>query len=79
MSLFSAQQKGSDEPYVTAEKPSQPAITTTVEQVPEENEKTAETAFEGEVTEVETNGETPKEETSVIQETVVKECTEFTE
>ena len=79
MSLFPGQQKGSDEPYVTVEKPPQPAITITAEQVPEENEKTAETAFEGEVTEAETNGETPKEEASVIQETVVKECTELTE
>ena len=50
-----------------------------MEQVSEENEKTAETAFEGEVTKVETNGETPNEEASVIQETVAKECTEFTE
>ena len=79
MSLFSAQQKGSDEPYVTAEKPSQPAITTTVEQVPEENEKTAETAFEGEVTEAKTKGEASKKEVSLVKETVIEECTEFTE
>ena len=46
------------------------AITITVEQVSEENEKTAETAFEGEVTKAETNGETPKEEASVIQKYV---------
>ena len=31
MSLFPAQQKGSDEPPMTAEKPLQTAITTTVE------------------------------------------------
>ena len=79
MSLFSAQQKGSDEPYVTAEKSPQPAITTTVEQVPEENEKTAETAFEGEVTEAKTKGESSKKEVSLVEETVIEECTEVTE
>ena len=79
MTLYSEISQGADELHMTAEKPPQPAITTTVEQVPEENEKTAETAFEGEVTEAKTNGETPKEEASVIQETVVKECTELTE
>ena len=41
-----------------------------MEQVSEENEKTAETVFEGEVTEAKTNGETPKEEASVIQKYV---------
>ena len=79
MSLFSAQQKGSDEPYVTAEKPPQTAITITVEQVPEENEKTAETAFEGEVTEAKTKGEASKKEVSLVEETVIEECTELTE
>ncbi len=79
MTLYSEISQGADELHVTAEKPPQTAITITVEQLSEENEKTAETGLEGEVTEAETNGETPKEEASVIQETVVKECTEFTE
>ena len=69
MTLYSEISQGADELHMTAEKPPQPAITTTVE-VPEENEKTAETAFEGDVTKVETNGETPKEEASVIQKYV---------
>ena len=79
MTLYSEISQGADELHMTAEKPPQTAITITVEQVSEENEKTAETAFEGEVTEAKTNGETQKEEASVIQETVVKECTELTE
>ena len=79
MTLYSEISQGADELHVTAEKPPQTAITITVEQVSEENEKTAETAFEGEVTEAETNGETPKEEASLIEETVIEECTELTE
>ena len=79
MTLYSEISQGADELHMTAEKPPHPAITITVEQVSEENEKTAETAFEGEVTKAETKGETQKEEASVIQATVVKECTELTE
>ena len=79
MTLYSEISQGADELHMTAEKPPQTAITVQVEQVSEENEKTAETALEGEMTEAETNGETQKEEASAIQETVVKECTEITE
>ena len=79
MALFTAPNQGTDQPPVNAVKPPQPAITTTVEQVPEKNEKTAETAFEGEVTKAETNGETQKEDASLIEETVIEECTELTE
>lgn len=79
MTFFSAPQKGADQPHVTAEKPLQTAITTTVEQVPEESEKSAETAFVGEVTEAETKVEVPKEEAPVVQETVTEECTEVIE
>ena len=65
--------------YATAEKTPQTAITTTVEQVSEESEKSAETAFVGEVTEDETTTETPKNEAPVVQETVTEECTEVIE
>ena len=53
MTFFSAPQKGADQPHVTAEKPPQTAITVQVDQVPEESEMPAETAFVGEVTEAE--------------------------
>ena len=79
MTFFSVPNQNTDQPHETAEKPPQTAITVQVEQELEKSEKPAETAFEGEVTEAKTNGETPKEEASVIQETVVKECTELTE
>ena len=79
MTLYSAISQGEDELHMTAEKTPQEAITTTVKQVSEENEKTAETAFEGDVTKVETNGETPKEEASLVEETVIEECIELTE
>lgn len=79
MTLLTAPQKGADQPHVTAEKTTQTAITTTVEQVPEESEMAAETAFVGEVAEAETTTETPKNEAPVVQETVTEECTEVTE
>ena len=79
MTFFNAPQKGEDRPPVTAEKTTQTAITTTVEQVPEESEMAAETAFVGEVAEAETTTETPKNEAPVVQETVTEECTEVTE
>ena len=41
MTLFSSTNQGADQPHVTAEKPSQTAITVHVEQVPEESEKPA--------------------------------------
>ena len=79
MTLFAALQKGADQPHVTAVETPQTAITTTVEQVPEESEMAAETAFVGEVKESEPVTEvTPKEE-STIQETVTEECAEVTE
>ena len=79
MTLYSDISHGADELHMTAEKPLHTAITTTVEQVPEENEKTAETAFEGEVTEAKTKGEASKKEVSLVEETVIEECTELTE
>ena len=79
MTFFSAPQKGTNQPHVTAEKPSQTAITVHVEQVPEESEKPAETAFVGEVAEAETATEAPKKEAPVVQEKVTEECTEIIE
>ena len=79
MALFTAPQKGTDQPHVTAEKPPQTAIVTQVEQVPEESEKPVETAFMGEVAEDETTTEAPKKEAPVVQETVTEECTEVAE
>lgn len=79
MTLFSAPNQGADQPHVTAEKPPQTAVTVTVEQVSEESRKPAETAFVGEVTEVETKVEVPKEEAPTVQETVTEECTEVIE
>ena len=79
MMLFSAPQKGADQPHVTDEKTPQTAITVQVDQVPEESEMTAETAFVGEVAEAETTTEAPKKEVPVVQENVTEECTEITE
>ena len=79
MTLFSVPNQDADQPHVTAEKPPQTAITTTVEQVPEESEKPAETAFVGEVTEAETTAEEPKKEAPIVQETITEECIEITE
>ena len=74
MTLFTAPQKGADQPHVTAEKTPQTAITTTVEQVPEESEMAAETAFVGEVAEAETTTEAPKKEAPTVQETITEEA-----
>ena len=79
MTLITAPQKGAEAPPVTAEKPPQTAITTSVEQVPEESETIAETAFVGEVTEAETTAEEPKKEAPIVQETITEECIEITE
>ena len=79
MTLFSTPQTGSDQPHVTVEKPPQTAITTTVEQVPEESEKPTETAFVGEVTEAETTTESSKKEVPAVMETVTQEFSEVVE
>lgn len=50
-----------------------------VEQVPEESEKTAETAFVSEVSETETATEGKKDGAPVVQEKVTEECTEVIE
>ena len=79
MTFFSAPNQGVDEPPVTAEKPPQTAITTTVEQAPEESEKPAETASVGEVTEAETTTESSKKEVPAVMETVTQEFSEVVE
>ena len=79
MTFFSAPNQNTDQPHVTAEKPPQTAVTVMVEQVPEESEKPAETAFVGEVSEAETATEGKKDEAPVVQETVTEDCTEVTE
>ena len=79
MTFFTAPQKSADVPLVTAVETPLTAITVQVEQVPEESETTAETAFVGEVAEAETTTEAPKKEVPVVQENVTEECTEITE
>ena len=64
MTLFTAPNQGADQAPVTAVETPQMAITLQVEQVPEESETTAETAFVSEASGTETPDET--EETTVI-------------
>ena len=75
MTLFTAPQKGADQPHVTAVKTLQTAIVTRTEQVPE----TIETPAVSEVKENETVTEATPEEELTVQETVTEECTEITE
>ena len=78
MALFTAPNQGADQPPVTAAKPPQTAITVKVEQVPEESKTTAESAFVGEASEMETDVETVK--TTVTEsETEPTETEVFTE
>ena len=79
MTFFAVPNQSTERPHVTAEKPPQTAIRITVEQVPEESEKPAETAFVSEVAEAETTTESSKKEVSEVQETVTEECTGVTE
>ena len=78
MTSFSAPNQGTNQSSMAAKKPPQTAITITVEQVSEENEKTAETAFVGEVSELETIVQT-KESTVTESKVVPKETEIFTE
>ncbi|MBE6636670.1 MAG: hypothetical protein E7618_02565 [Ruminococcaceae bacterium] len=78
MTLISAPNQGADQPHVTAVNAPQTAITVQVEQVPEESETTAETAFVGEVSKTETTVES--EEPTVSKcETDSTETEVFTE
>ena len=78
MTFFSAPQKGADQTHVTVEKTPQSAITVQVEQVPEESEKPAETAFVSEVSDTETPAET-EETTATESETEPIETEAFNE
>jgi len=71
MTLFSVPDQEAAHRAVTAEKPPQTAISTSVEQVPETSETTAETAFVGEVSKTETAVEIKK--TTVNESQVVTE------
>lgn len=71
MTLLSTPQKATDEPPVTTVKPPQTAIITSVEQVPEASETTAEMAFVGEASE--TGTEVNTEETTATESQVVTE------
>ena len=71
MTLFTAPNQGTDQPPVTAVETPQTAIVTQAEQVPEESETTAETAFVGEMSETETVVKT--EEITVTESEVVTE------
>ena len=79
MTLYSEISQGADELHVTAEKAPQTAITATVEQVPEESEKPAETALVSEAKETETVKKAASVEEPTIQEAVTEEFTEITE
>ena len=78
MTLFTVPNQDADQPRVNAVETPETAITTTVEQVPEESETTAETAFVAEVSETETAVET-EEPTVTESETMTEEPEVFTE
>lgn len=79
MTLFTAPNQDADQTPVTAVNSPQTAVTVIVEQVPEESEKPAETAFVSDVAEADTTTEAPKKEVHVVQEKVTEECTEVME
>ena len=79
MTLVPAPQKGADQPPVTAVKTPQAAIVTQVEQVPEESEKPAETAFVSEVKETESVTKAAPEKEQTVQETITEESIEIAE
>lgn len=79
MTLINTPNQGADRPPVTAVKTQQTAITVQADQVPEESEKPAETAFVGDVSEAETATEGKENEAPVVQETVTEDCTELME
>ena len=79
MTQFTIPNQGANQPPLAAVETPQAAIVTQVEQVPEESEKPAETAFVGEVSEAETATEGKKDGAPVVQETVTEDCTELME
>ena len=79
MALFTAPQKGADQPPVTAPETPQTAIVTQKEQVLEESKKPTETAFVSEVKGTETVTEAAPEEEPTVQETITEESIEIAE
>ena len=73
MTLFTAPNQGADQVPVIAVESPQTAITVQAEQVPEESNKPAETAFVGDASEAETATEGKKDEAPVVQEKVAEE------
>ena len=78
MTLFSAPNQGADQPPVTAEKPPQTEITTTVEQVARRERNGRRNGVAGEVSELETIVQT-KESTVTESKVVPKQTEIFTE
>ena len=79
MTIFTAPNQGANHPPVTAPETPQTAIVTKAEQVPEEIETTAETAFVSEVKEIETVTEAAPEEEPTVQETITENVIEIIE
>ena len=79
MALFTAPNRSAERPPVTAVETPQTAIVTQAEQVPEESETTAETAFVNEVKESEPVTEVTPEEEQTVQETITEESIEIAE
>ena len=79
MTLFTAPNRGADQPPVTAVKTPQTAIITQLEQVPEESETTSETALVSDVKKAETEKEATPEEEPTVQETITEESIEIAE
>jgi len=79
MTLFTVPNHSAEQPHVTAVKTPQTAIITQVEQVSEESEKPAETAFVSKVKEVETVKKAASEEDPTVQETITEESIEIAE
>ena len=79
MALFTAPNRSTEQPPVTAPETPQTVIVTQVEQVPEESKKPAETAFVSEVKGTETVTEAAPEEEPTVQEAVTEKNTEITE
>ena len=79
MTLFTIQNQGANHPPVTVPETPQAAIVIQVEQVPEESEKAAETAFVSEVKGTETVTEAAPEEEPTVQETITEESIEIAE
>ena len=79
MTIFTAPNRGADQPPVTAVKTPQTAIITQLEQVPEESETTSETALVSDVKKAETEKEATPEEEPTVQETITEESIEIAE